>query len=147
MAPSGVVQTASCPVGFLSISRNQMTASLGTSGGNAGIGDSPCWANARVVRTARRASAENVRRFIGSRDLYAGTTTLFKRNFRFRLLTARLYKPFRRFQRIIVFSARAQGAAQAPVCPNASPATVDHGLSIRSCQTPLVPFWFWIDFP
>src|ERR1019366_1463167 len=29
------------------------------------------------------------------------------------------------------------GRGTGPVCPNASPATVDHGLPIRLCQTPL----------
>ena len=55
--------------------------------------------------------------------------------------------PFRGFQRIIIFFGRAQGAAQGPVCPNANLATVDHGLSIRSCQTPLRPLLTLDRFP
>ena len=46
-----------------------------------------------------------------------------------------------------VFFGRAQGAAQGPVCPNASPASVDHSLSIRSCQTPLRPLLTLDRFP
>src|ERR1039457_2814203 len=48
---------------------------------------------------------------------------------------------------MIILFGRAQGAAQGPVCPNASPATVDHGLSIRSCQTPLRPLLTLDRFP
>ena len=43
-------------------------------------------------------------------------------------------------QRIIIFFGGAQGSEQGPVYPNPSPETADHGLPIRSCQTPLRPF-------
>ena len=38
-----------------------------------------------------------------------------------------------------IFSGGDQSSGQGAVCPNASPETVDHGVPIRSCHTPLRP--------
>ena len=46
-----------------------------------------------------------------------------------------------------VFFGKVQGVARVSVCPVASPATADHGLPVRFCQTPLRPLLTLDRFP
>ena len=57
-----------------------------------------------------------------------------------------LYIPLEN-QRTNIFSGRARAQDAVPSGPIRVPQTADHGLSIRSCQTPLRPCWLWSDLP